>query len=82
MILTSDDMILGVIAHELYEIDAVEQAFIESGGRLEATVLYGLVNGEAELRIVRRGRMPTRSSNLYRSRGNGHDPTNESVPLS
>lgn len=43
-ILDSDDKILGVIAHEVFEIDALEQAFIENGGRLEAKRIFALVD--------------------------------------
>lgn len=45
-ILGSDDEILGVIAHEVFEIEALEQAFISNGGRLEATRLFHLIDGE------------------------------------
>jgi hypothetical protein len=45
-ILQSDDQILAVIAHELFEIEALENAFIENGGRLETTRIFMLIDGE------------------------------------
>jgi hypothetical protein len=45
-IMSSDDHILGTIAHEVFEIDALESAFVANGGRLEAKQIHSLINAE------------------------------------